>query len=70
MEPFLEWDLKVLPFVIGWFDRARGYAQNDEGNIIGAKNLDAIYQFARTVPLMFVPYNSKAGDKRKFGENK
>ncbi|KAL9188744.1 hypothetical protein ACHAXT_007122 [Thalassiosira profunda] len=47
MEPFLEWDLKVLPVAVAWFDRARGYAGNEEGNV-DAKKLSSIYQFARS----------------------
>ena len=27
MEPFLEWDLKVLPLAVSWFDRARGLSK-------------------------------------------
>jgi len=29
MEPFLEWDLKVLPIAVSWVDRARDDDQND-----------------------------------------
>ena len=31
MEPFLEWDLKVLPFVVSWFDRARSSVPENSG---------------------------------------
>mmetsp|Transcript_13925 Transcript_13925/g.25418 ORF Transcript_13925/g.25418 Transcript_13925/m.25418 type:complete len:392 (-) Transcript_13925:168-1343(-) len=64
MEPFLEWDLKVLPLAVSWFDRARVYAQNDESNV-DARKLSAIYQFARALPIMFVPLHNKATAKGK-----
>eukprot|EP00579_Thalassiosira_antarctica_P002902 CAMPEP_0201877290 /NCGR_PEP_ID=MMETSP0902-20130614/8745_1 /ASSEMBLY_ACC=CAM_ASM_000551 /TAXON_ID=420261 /ORGANISM="Thalassiosira antarctica, Strain CCMP982" /LENGTH=383 /DNA_ID=CAMNT_0048404717 /DNA_START=500 /DNA_END=1651 /DNA_ORIENTATION=- len=64
MEPFVEWDLKVLPLAISWFDRARDYAQNNESNI-DARKLSAIYQFAKAKPLMIVPPQRKATNKRK-----
>jgi len=71
MEPFLEWDLKVLPLAVSWFDKARGFSQNDddEETNVDAMKLSAIYQFARAVPLMFVPASPKnASNKRKIDE--
>ena len=41
MGPFLEWNLKVLPIAISWFDRARGHAHDDESNNVDAKKLSA-----------------------------
>eukprot|EP00579_Thalassiosira_antarctica_P014777 CAMPEP_0201945628 /NCGR_PEP_ID=MMETSP0903-20130614/54001_1 /ASSEMBLY_ACC=CAM_ASM_000552 /TAXON_ID=420261 /ORGANISM="Thalassiosira antarctica, Strain CCMP982" /LENGTH=375 /DNA_ID=CAMNT_0048488699 /DNA_START=45 /DNA_END=1172 /DNA_ORIENTATION=- len=67
MEPFLEWDLGVLPPVVNCFDRARDGAQNEEFNV-DAKKLSAIYQFAKAKPLMFVPPFNKATSKRKICE--
>jgi len=66
MEPFLEWDLKVLPLAVSWFDKARGFSQNDddEETNVDAMKLSAIYQFARAVPLMFVPSPKNASTKR------
>jgi len=63
MEPFLEWDLKVLPLAVSWFDRARDYV-HDESTM----ELFAIYQFARALPMMFVPPPNKASNKRTIGE--
>ena len=34
MEPFLEWDLGVLPHVVGWFGRANEHAQRIVNSII------------------------------------
>ena len=52
MQPFFEWDLKVLPLVIDWFDRARSIESTD---IVGTgkRKLDAIYQFIRAIPESF-----------------
>jgi len=66
MEPFLEWDLKVLPLVVNWFDKARAFSQNDgEETNVDARKLSAIYQFARAVPLMFVPSSKNASRPTK-----
>jgi len=65
MEPFFEWDLKVLPLAIHWLETARGnLLDGTEGNI-DARKLSAIYEFARMMPLFFVPASPKQGKKRK-----
>jgi len=58
MEPFLEWDLKVMLLAVNWFGRARAYAENDESTI-DTRKLSAIYHFARALPMMFVPPPNK-----------
>jgi len=57
-----EWSLKALPYVVGWFDRAREAVANDDGESyeIETRALSAIYQFAKDVPLMFVPSSQLA----------
>ena len=65
MEPLFEWnmegegerDLKALPYVIAWFDRAgEAVAGSEEGGSkIFRRNLSAIFQFAQAMPLLFVP---------------
>jgi len=63
MEPLFELDSEVderkpkaLPSVIDWFDRrGRESNQNEEvTNRINARQLSAIFQFARAMPLKFV----------------
>ena len=58
MEGDGERDLKALPYVVAWFDRAEeavaGYEDVESYNI-RAKMLSAIYQFACDMPLLFVP---------------
>ena len=46
MQPLFEWDLKVLPFVASWFERAAVYRIESEGDSRKRK-LAAIYQFIR-----------------------
>jgi len=60
MEPFFEWDMKMLTVVIGWFDRARGFAINNEAN-----NLYAIYQFIRAFPDVVETVHQRAKATRK-----
>ena len=66
MEPFFEWnmegegehDLKALPYIISWFERAgEAVAGDEEGESykIDERKLSAMYQFARAMPLMFMP---------------
>ena len=63
MQPFFEWDLKVLPIAISWFERARSVDDDDEAGI-GKRELEAIYQFIRAMPEVFEPAPA-AGGKRK-----
>mmetsp|Transcript_25803 Transcript_25803/g.44050 ORF Transcript_25803/g.44050 Transcript_25803/m.44050 type:complete len:415 (+) Transcript_25803:93-1337(+) len=59
MEPFLEWDLKLFPVIVGWFDRANGCMEAAAG--MDTRKLDAIYQFTQALPMMFVkPLPSKS----------
>ena len=51
MQPFFEWDLKVLPIAINWFDRARTVDDNNAGT--DKHKLGAIYQFIRAMPEAF-----------------
>ena len=64
-----EWTLKALPYVVGWFDKARDAVVNnddEESYNIDTRTLSAIYQFARAMPLMFVPSSHiKAEDKKR-----
>ena len=76
MEPLFDWnmegegerDLKALPYVIAWFDRAAkvvvGYGmQRDYGMHLDREKLSSIYQFARALPLFFVPPSKRAVGK-------
>ena len=57
MMPFFEWEFKVLPLMINWFDRASTITMPDdfEPDIdIGPRKLSSIYQFVRGMPVLYV----------------
>ena len=65
MQPFFEWELKVLPIAVSWFERAQSIEDADEEGI-GKCKLSTIYQFVRAVPEVFEPVPAAAGgEKRK-----
>ena len=67
MKPFFGWnlegegerDLKALPYVVAWYDRAAKALADHKGRgkryKIGERKLSGIYQFAQAMPLLFVP---------------
>ena len=77
MEPLFEWnmegegerDLKALPYVVASFNRAEQAVEGDEEG--GSYNIDerkltSIYQFAKAMPLLFVPApHDKEGDNKR-----
>ena len=73
MEPLFDWDaeegeqnLKALPHVVAWFDKARvAVADDDESYNLGEKKLSAIFQFAKAMPLLFVPASHIKKDDNK-----
>ena len=71
MQPFFEWDLKVLPIAINWFERAGSIDFNDALGIyrrkLGRRKLEVIYQFICALPEVFEPAPATAGGKRKRG---
>ena len=66
MKPFFEWDMKMLPSVGSWFDRARACAGNNEARSVNVRQLDAIYQFIHAMPDTFDV--APKGAKRKRSE--
>ena len=78
MEPLFEWnmegegerDLKALPYVVAWFKRAgEAVADAYDGRScnIEENKLSAMYQFAKAMPLLFVPvpHDNGGNNKRK-----
>ena len=55
MLPFFEWEFKVLPLVLSWFERASVLEMPDnfEPNIERRK-LSTIFQFVRGMPVLYV----------------
>ena len=58
MLPFFEWEFKVLPLMIDWFERAAAITMPNGRNIgrrkLGRRKLSSIYQFVRGMPLLYV----------------
>lgn len=55
MTPFFEWEFKVLPLMIGWFERASVIDMpKDYEPDIEPRKLSSIYQFIRAMPLLYV----------------
>lgn len=50
MEPLFEWNLKLLPNLVTWYNKA--VACNVKGT--EAQKLDSIYQFTKAMPMKFV----------------
>ena len=55
MMPFFEWEFKVLPLMIDWFERASSITMPENFQLnIGPRKLSSIYQFVRGMPLLYV----------------
>ena len=74
MEPLFIWnvegdegerDLKALPHVMAWFERAKEVAYAVGCYNVDQMKLSAIYQFARAMPLLFVPTSHIKVDNKK-----
>ena len=54
MTPFMQWKLKLLPFVVAWFERARSCRVYSGESITSFKRreLSALYQFINGLPLL------------------
>ena len=52
MEPFLEWNMKMLPLVMVWFDKARACTDGNEHSV-EEQQVSAIYQFIHAMPEVF-----------------
>jgi Ran GTPase-activating protein (RanGAP) involved in mRNA processing and transport len=62
IEPFFEWKLKLLPFVISWFDRVRTLVDVDDHKWISdesaeeiqSRQLSTMHNFIRGMPLLAI----------------
>ena len=66
MQPFFEFDLKVLPIAVKWFERAQSI-ENIEDIRVGRHKLGAIYQFIRAMPEVFEPAPTSGGKRNRPG---
>ena len=78
MGPLFQWDsegeqtLKALPYVVDWFGKAEEAVAGDEENCsyrLDERKLSAIFQFAKTMPLLFVPASHIKKDDKKRKRN-
>jgi len=76
MEPLYDWDingewtLKSLPYVIDWYDKALVAVHEvdddcSEDEEVPQMKLSAVYEFAKAMPLLFVPTSHKVKDKKR-----
>ena len=55
MQPFFEWEFKVLPMILDWFERASACEMPDGFDAkLGERKLSCIYQFVKGLPLLYV----------------
>ena len=55
MQPFFEWEFKVLPMVLDWFERASACEMPAGFDAkLGERKLSCIYQFVKGLPLLYV----------------
>ena len=53
MQPFFEWEFKVLPLVIDWFEKAAACTTTFDEKIKRTK-LSCIYDFVREFPMLYI----------------
>ena len=54
MEPFFEWEFKVLPIMISWFANAGIYCLASDRNKVNRMKLSALYDFIKEFPMLYV----------------
>ena len=55
MQPFFEWEFKVLPMILDWFERASACEMPAGFDAkLGERKLSCIYQFIKGLPLLYV----------------
>ena len=70
VQPFLEWEFKVMPLLVSWFEKASSYfpallpelLEEDLSNRrlnIPAMKLSALYDFIRGDPMLYVDAQKK-----------
>ena len=60
MQPFFEWEFKVLPMILDWFERASACEMPAGFDAkLGERRLSCIYQFVKGLPLLYVEASLK-----------
>ena len=63
-----EENLKALPYVVDWFERAKQAVADEEETgeyKVEEIRFSSIYQFVKAMPLYFVPGEAKSSGERK-----
>ena len=68
VEPFFEWNLKALPLVLSWFERARGMSAESEEEI-QKRQLSTMYNFVRGMPLEAIDGYRRYSSRKKRKSN-
>ena len=58
MQPFFEWELKALPLMISWFEKASTSTSEFEEKIAKMK-LSATFDFVKEFPLLLSPFQDR-----------
>ena len=54
MEPFFEWEIKVLPIMIRWFANAGVHCLAFDRNKVSRMKLSALYDFIKEFPMLYI----------------
>ena len=55
MEPFFEWEFKVVPIMINWFTKASTYTNDASSErLVKRIKLDSMYAFIREFPMLYI----------------
>jgi len=54
MKPLFEWEVKVLPIMIKWFEKAASLYTNESEGKIQKMRLDCIYDFIKEFPMLYI----------------
>ena len=61
VQPFFEWELKVLPLLISWFAKTKSFDNTLEEDELNRRKLSSIYDFVREMPMLYIDPCTKQG---------
>ena len=64
MQPFFEWDFKVLPIMVEWFTKASTFCTIEYEEKIKKMRLSAVYDFIREFPMLYVEARTREEIKK------
>jgi len=54
IQPFFEWEFKVLPIMVNWFTKATIFVDASSGERINKTKLSTIYDFIKEFPMLYI----------------